>query len=210
MFRRVPQLAGKRRFMARQLPFDIFIARKFQKWESRAQLWSCRLADAIGVSPLEEMIYFWNGYKRMRPEQLEDSLQRLAWSSDKSSNPNWEKESLDEHAIFAVLRAATLRNLSRTTEAKEILQGEVIKHDRLLFKGPMKDSWTCPCAHYEMAACLWAERDGSTEDRARLKECSCWLDEVAKWDRYDLDARIGLKVTTAQDTLKRFKIVSGP
>lgn len=209
LFKRVPQLTGKRRFMARQLPFDVFISRKIQKWEHRAQTWPCRLADAVGVSPIEEMIYFWNGYKRMRAEQLEDSLARLLWSTDKSRNPHWDKEDLDEHAIIAVLRAATLRQLKRTAESKDILQSQVIMHDRAHFKGPMKDNWTAPCAHYEMAACLWAERDGSADDPTRLKECARYLNEVARWDGYDLDARIGIKVTTAQNTLKRFDVDTG-
>ena len=109
-----PQKAGKKKFMARQLPFDVFVMRKVKKWEARAQELNCPFADAIGVSPIEEMIFFWNGQKRMDTAQLETSLQRLAWS-ESSQNQYWahDKSAHDERAVLAILRAATLRNLER-------------------------------------------------------------------------------------------------
>jgi len=181
--------------MARQLPFDVFINRKIQKWEQRANEWKCDFIDAIGVSPLEEMIYFWNGYKRMRPDHLEITLERLAWSEG-NENLYWEKEGLDEKAILALLRAATLRNLGKMEEAKSMLQKEVLTHDKTSFKGHLRDSWTAPCARYEMAANIWREmeqKDGLAErpevHAEELKECSKWLEEVARWESYDLDAR---------------------
>lgn len=211
-FKKVPQHTGRKRFMARQLPFDVFINRKIQKWEQRANEWKCDFIDAIGVSPLEEMIYFWNGYKRMRPDHLETTLERLAWSEG-SENSYWEKEGLDEKAILALLRAATLRNLGKMEEAKSMLQKEVLTHDKTSFRGHLRDSWTAPCAHYEMAANIWREveqKDGLVErpeeHAEELKECSKWLEEVARWESYDLDARIGMKVTTAKDTLKRLGV----
>jgi tetratricopeptide (TPR) repeat protein len=191
-FKQVAPNTGKKKFMARQLPFDVFVNRKIAKWEARAKEWKCDFIDAIGVSPIEEMIYFWNGFKRMRHEHIDVSLQNLAWSVDNPENPHWAKEGLDEKSILAVLRAAALRNRGDTAQAKEILQTEVISKDKALFKGLNKDAWTAPCARYEMAANLWREADvdnHAEEHMDILEQCKGWLVEVAGWEGYDLDAR---------------------
>ena len=205
LLRIVPKHAGKKKFMARQLPFDVFVTRKILKWEARTKEWNVPFIEAIGISPIEEMIYFWNGYKRMTAPHLEESLKALKWSEDLNQNPHWEKETLDERAVLTVLRAAILRNLGKHEEAKALLKKEVISHDRSLFKGHLRDDWTCPTAHYEMGVNLWMQRsrDGSERDQELVKECSSWISKTAAWEAYDLDARIGLKVTTAQDTLKK-------
>lgn len=190
-FKKVVPNTGKKKFMARQLPFDIFVVRKIQKWEARAKEWNCNFVDAIGVSPLEEMIYFWNGYKRMRTDHLEASLKNLVWS-ESAANPYWEKEGLDEKSILVVLRAATLRNMDQTTEAKALIENEVLVHDKALFKGNLKDNWTAPCARYELAASLWreADADGSPESHPDLLvKCKDYLEEVSNWEAFDLNAR---------------------
>lgn len=192
LFEKVLPNIGKKRFMGRQLPFDVFVNRKLQKWEARAKEWNCDMIDAIGVSPLEEMIYFWNGAKRMRTDHLETSLENLAWS-ESPANPHWEKEDIDEKSILAVLRASVYRNMGRTAEAKAILEKEVIPVDKMLFKGGLKDNWTAPCARYEMAANLWREADVDSrpgEHMDTLNKCRDWLLEVTAWDGFDLDARL--------------------
>ncbi|KAF2199919.1 hypothetical protein GQ43DRAFT_442032 [Delitschia confertaspora ATCC 74209] len=208
LFKKVRSNIGKKKFMARQLPFDVFVNRKIQKWEARAAEWKCDFIDAIGVSPFEEMIYFWNGYKRMRADHLEASLEALAWSESKE-NLYWGKEGLDEMAIKALLTAATLRSLDRTGEARKALEEQILSQDRSLFKGGLKDNWTAPTARYEMAAIVYgeAERAGPLEKQgALLGECRNWLEEVARWESYDLDARIGMKVTTGKSTLRRYGV----
>jgi len=190
-FQRVAPNTGKKKFMARQLPFDVFVNRKVAKWEDRAKEWKCDFIDAIGVSPLEEIIYFWNGYKRMRNDHIDTSLANLAWS-ESPSNSHWHREDLDERGILALLRATCLRSKGETGAAKEMLQKEIIAHDKTLFKGHNRDAWTAPCARYEMAASLWREADvnGKPEEhREILEECKRWLAEVSAWESYDLDAR---------------------
>jgi hypothetical protein len=190
-FQKVLPNIGKKRFMGRQLPFDIFVNRKLQKWEARAKEWDCDMIDAVGVSPLEEMIYFWNGQKRMRIDHLETSLENIAWS-ESPANPYWEKEGLDEKSILAILKASAYRNMDETSEAKAMLEREILPHDKLLFKGHLKDNWTAPCARYEMAANLWREADVDNrpaEHLDKLNKCRDWLQEVTQWDGFDLDAR---------------------
>lgn len=199
----VTSKAGKKRFMARQLPFDVYVTRKIAKWEERAKQWGVDFVDAVGVAPIEEMIWFWNGYKRMRPEHLNDSLKALAWSEDEKANPTWSREGLDEKAILSVLRASTITRLGRTDEAKRILESEVLCHPWASFKGHLKDTWPLPLAHYEMAVNLWVECKGEDSSLAQMKECSkkveecqkklleCfkWTEKTAAWEGYDLDAR---------------------
>lgn len=169
-----PKHAGKKKFMARQLPFDVFVTRKLQKWESRARDWSVPLIDAVGVSPVEEMIFFWNGYKRMDTSQLEHSLSRLSWSE--TSNPHWEREGPDEKALLSVLYATTLRNMQRYEEAKKSLRSGVLSYDKDELKGGLKDDWTAPAANYEMGVNCWMQRGEARRD-GKEAEVTKWVKE---------------------------------
>jgi hypothetical protein len=51
---------GKKRFMAQGLPLELFAERKIKKWQARAAASNKRLVDAVGTSPMEEMIYIWS------------------------------------------------------------------------------------------------------------------------------------------------------
>lgn len=215
LLKTAPKHAGKKRFMARQLPFDIFVTRKIHKWEHRAHEWKIEFIDAVGVSPIEEMIYLWSGYKRMDPSQLETSLAALAWSEDPISNPTWPRDTPDERAILGILRGTTLRNLGRWDQAADALRTGVLGIDKAELKGGHRDDWTAPAAHYEMGVVCWMRKAdsegnkggaGKNKDEATwVRECEEWVDKAARWEGYELDARIGIKVTTAQDTLKKWK-----
>ncbi|KAF9892552.1 Mitochondrial outer membrane protein iml2 [Aspergillus nanangensis] len=225
--RTAPPLAGKKRFMARQLPFDVFVARKISKWEARAKEWKVPLVDAVGIDPIEEMIFFWNGHSRMTEEQLEESLQKLAWSESKA-NKTWSREGHEEKAILQLLRAGVKRSMRKHTEAKELLQSGVLDHDKSLFTGHLKDDWIQPTAHFEMAANLWMERptyqllhgasktdeapnpisdeSAASIERNKVHRCKEYLEKAARWESYELDARIGLKVTAAIEAVHKWEI----
>ena len=83
--------------------------------------------------------------------------------------------------------------------------------DRTELKGGLKDNWTAPVAHYEMGVICWKRRavaakegSGLEEEERWVRECKEWVEKAAKWEGYELDARFGVKVATAQDTLKRW------
>lgn len=199
-----PKHSGKKKFMARQLPFDSFVVRKMNKWEQRAHDRNIELIDAIGVSPIEEMIYLWNGHKRMNPSQLEASLGALAWSE---SSPAWARETPDEQGIHSLVRAVIFRNLNQWDKATEFLKKGILSIDKTELKGGFKDDWIAPAANYEMGVICWMRRKASGIDQERtwVKECETWVETAAKWESYELDARIGVKIATAQDTLKKWK-----
>lgn len=216
--------------MAKQLPFDVFVARKIAKWEARAQEWNVPLVDAIGVDPIEEMIYFWNGYGRMTNSQLNDSLARLAWC-ESDSNKTWSREGPEEKAMLELLRAAVHRSLHDHEEAKRILRTRLLNLDKSIFKGSLKDDYVQPAGHFEMAANLWMERptwhalhslsdpensegalNGTSnaktslaDERERVRECKEYLGNAARWETYVLDARIGIKLTAAMEAVNKWE-----
>lgn len=130
--RKAPTMAGKKKFMARQMPFDLFVIRKVARWEERAKAHGIALADAVGVSPALEMAYLWNGSKRMSPDLLEQALACLDWTrcTADASVVDVFKAAPDESAIGSLCRANLLRSLGRLAESQEVLEKELLCHDR--------------------------------------------------------------------------------
>ncbi|KAL4950602.1 hypothetical protein BDW69DRAFT_54157 [Aspergillus filifer] len=222
LLHKAPQFAGTKKFMARQLPFDVFVVRKIAKWEARAKEWNVPLIDAVGVDPVEEMIFLWNGHSRMTQEQLQDSLTNLSWS-ESEANKTWAREGAEEKGIYQLLRAAVLRSMRRHEEAKEIIQNSIFTLDRSTFKGRHKDDWVYPVAYFEMAANLWMERptyiaqhgrgetkpaeleDPAKSERKNVRECKEYLQKAARWESYEQEARFGLKVTAALEAVAKWE-----
>jgi len=131
-------------------------------------------------------------------------MERLAWSEDTTQNPHWKKEAADEKALLSLLKGTCLRFLGRIPEAKAMLTDNVVSHDLENIKScDYPDAWPLPVAHYELAVCLWEEAGRQDGDKAILKRCSNELAKTERWESYDLETRVGLKVTTARETLRR-------
>ncbi|KAL4732198.1 Mitochondrial outer membrane protein iml2 [Fusarium chlamydosporum] len=130
--RKAPGVAGKKRFMARQLPFEVFVQRKIQKWEERAKSLSVDLADAIGASPAAEMSYMWNTIKRMGPTELEKAVAGMSWDRCTAKPEVVEKikAEIDEMGSWALIMASLYKNQKKFKEARELLETHVLKHDR--------------------------------------------------------------------------------
>lgn len=137
-FRKCPAAAGRKKFLARQMPFEVFALRKVAKWEARAKEWGVDLADAVGVSPGQEMTYLWTGCKRMPAQVMERALKCLSWERCTASEGLIEKLKAvpDAAAIKAVAESALLCNLGRHTEARERVQ-PVSEQDRYVCFTPM-------------------------------------------------------------------------
>ncbi|KAI1346440.1 outer membrane protein Iml2/Tetratricopeptide repeat protein 39 [Xylaria sp. FL0043] len=208
LLKKVPVVAGKKKFMARPLPFEEFVVRKVKKWEERSSSLSIDFIDAIGVSPVQEMVYLWNGLKKMNPGELENAAQYLSWERLTCSEKTRDQiqAEIDERALHDLCHAGILRNLNKFDDARSKLQ-QVLKLDKAAFKGSTKDDYIPPAAHYEMAVLAWVEgRTGTpAETKKKIEDCQSWLDKVARWDSYVLDGRIGMRVQTGMDTLRWYK-----
>lgn len=100
------------------------------------------------------------------------------------------------------------------------------------FKGPTKEDYVLPCAHYEMGVLAWTEAigacpedfptasdpDGANSEgdkggevsleefrKKKVEECQARLDKAAAWEAFVLDARCGMRVQTGLETLKWYK-----
>jgi hypothetical protein len=71
------------------------------------------------------------------------------------------------------------------------------------------DTWPLPVTHYELAVLHWTRAGGEDGDEDELRRCNDELWKVEHWESYELEARIGLKIRTARETLKGVGIVQG-
>ncbi|KAK7721130.1 Mitochondrial outer membrane protein iml2 [Diaporthe eres] len=216
-FRKCPAVAGRKKFLARQMPFEVFALRKVQKWEDRAKEYGIDLVDAVGVSPAEEMTYLWSGSKRMSGDMFDKALAYLSWDRCTASKEHVEmmKAIPDEAAIKAVAEAVILSNMGRYEDARGKVK-PYLDQDRTLFKGTTRDDYTLPCAHYEMAALAWKEAcdpkcwpaaadEADEYRRKKVAESQEYLDHVKTWESFVLDARIGMRVQTGADSIAWLK-----
>ena len=216
-----PSKVGKRKMMGRQLPFDLFVVRKITKWEERASRWGCGFVDAIGVNPLEEMIYLWGGFKKMDRGNLEHSLRSLDWSE---RSRRWKEEDVDEPAVLALLRSVVLRHLRRHAESMDLLREKLMGLEAGALKGQNRDDWPAPAAYHEMAVNLWMMRTGFvrlnggtlegrvegeelpeldlTKDAKLVQQAKVFVEKAKNWEKYELDARLGMKITAALNAIK--------
>ncbi|TWU71231.1 Mitochondrial outer membrane protein iml2 [Metarhizium rileyi] len=219
-FRKAPQLSGKQRLMARQLPLETFLQRKVQKWEEQARTLNVDLADAIGVSPAIEVCYFWNGQKRMAKKQLDQAVAHLKWERCTADAQVVSKlrEEKDDMAVWAIGMAALLQGQGKMDDAVKLLDDHVLAYDKSVFKGGHKDDYVLPVATYELGVIAWTQccnpPPGTPDEvagyrRERANECQAHLEKVKAWETFVLDARVGMRVQSGLETIKWFKKKNG-
>lgn len=227
--KKAPTFVGKKKMMGKQLPFDVFVQRKINKYEANSKAWGCSFLEAVGVPPIEESIFLWNGYKKMNEAQLRKSLQNIQRAQQ---SPHWDKHGVDEKAVAAVLTANVYRNLRQHDEAQAILENSVFVHDKSAFSGLNMDTWAGPAAYYEHAVNSWQQRreytlrfgtslagpqanqeqaatDDVHADRAHVASARKHIEVAKNWGSYELDARIGMKVTAALGAIAKWEKRNG-
>lgn len=196
---------GRKKVMGRELPIEGFVKRKMTKYSSRAAAQKTSFVDAIGVSPAEDIIYFWGGYDCMPDKDLRVSIEKLAWSE---RQPGWDAETADEKCLFSLFKATCLRVMGQVEKAKAELQSGALSHTQHSVKavGKQADEWALAVSHYELAVCYWQEAGGETGDRALLQQAAQEIRKLKNWGEYDLESSHGLKTSTAAETLKNLGI----
>lgn len=88
---------------------------------------------------------------------------------------------------------------------------QTLTNPRHEFKVPLGDDWALPCAHYEMAALAWNEKDlEGVHHKAKVQDCEEWLEKIHKWsESYVLETRMSFKISTSCSTIQRHKKVMG-
>ncbi|KAK9370053.1 outer membrane protein Iml2/Tetratricopeptide repeat protein 39 [Lipomyces kononenkoae] len=240
-----PTLIGKRRITGRAMPLELYLQRKVEKWKSWMPTTSPKdsrggsstsvnstssgiqpsIVDYIGTSPANEIIYFWNGYKRMPREALEKSLVELNYqfvaspadvtpmnTPNKSSvyfQENAKKyphiADIDELGVKFILESIVLRNLGYAEMGLKVLESEVMHINRSMLKGNHKEDWIPPCGMYEKAVFEWFVKgtDGAEKTLELLNKAAHYGYE------YVLNTRMGVRIQTGIEVLKSTSSVGG-
>jgi hypothetical protein len=139
--------------------------------------------------------------RKMDTDRLKMCLDRL----EHPASTAWQKDAADESATLAVLKAACMRFGGEIDGAKRILSEDVMSRHKWadIKVCESADTWPLPVAHYEMAVCLFEEAGGQDGDANVLRKCSAEIAKVESWETFELEARVGLKVATARETLRK-------
>ncbi|KAK9240759.1 outer membrane protein Iml2/Tetratricopeptide repeat protein 39 [Lipomyces kononenkoae] len=233
-----PSMIGKRRITGRPMPVELYLQRKVEKWKSWMPPTSPKdsknssstsvnnassgvqpsIVDYIGTSPANEIIYFWNGYKRMPRDALEKSLAELNFHYAASpadvtpiNTPNKNSvyfqenakkyphiADIDELGVKFILESIVLRNLGYTEIGLKVLESEVMHISRSMLKGNHREDWIPPCGMYEQAVFEWFVKgtDGAEKTLELLNKAAHYGHE------YELNTRIGVRIQTAVEVLK--------
>ncbi|KAM3159908.1 Inclusion body clearance protein IML2 [Lachancea thermotolerans] len=197
-----PNMLSRKKFMSKNLPLDRFMLRKveqFKKFQSQLQLQDP--LDAIGVSPVHELTYFYNGYNRMTEDCLKLSHKLLT----EYRNPTIDAKEPNQELVKNLLTSLTSRRLGKVQEGCDMLDKNVLPQiitlqpdGKVKYIKKTEDPWAYPTALYERALFTWKLKglDG-------LEECKMWLTRAQDYaDDYELSARIGMKIKAAIDRLE--------
>lgn len=207
---------------SKKMPFDNFLLRKINHIEQRQkQHPNLSFVDCIGTSIILELIYFWNGYNRMQPRELEQTLKLLGYSGDVNSelSANDDKtnyaqipETTDEAMIRYFLQGLALRSMGKVKEGLALIDNHVISEyvisdqPQFKFTKMVYSPYLYPTALYEKTMFIWIIRtklSSKVDIVHSVHECKSWLkkaETVGDGD-YELSNRTGMRIKAAGDRL---------
>lgn len=197
----------------KQMPFDKFVLRKTKQIEDR-QRKSPKLSyiECVGTSLIHELVYFWNGYNRMTPEDLELLHRMLKFSTGPHAKV---PESSDEAMIRNLFESITLRQMGNVKEGLTQLDNEVISKYVVLdnqatgfkFTKMTYSPYLYPTALYEKAMFVWLLEVSSNAVEA-IEMSILWLkkaETVSDIGDYELSNRTSMRIKAAAERLELLK-----
>ncbi|SMN19288.1 similar to Saccharomyces cerevisiae YJL082W IML2 Protein of unknown function [Maudiozyma saulgeensis] len=197
-----PDHLGKKTFKAKNLPLDRFMLRKVEQFKNKQKELNLEdPLDAIATSPVHELAYFYNGYNRMIPEDLEIAKRMLT----EYKNPAIEAMDPDQELLRNLLLSLTLRRLGDIEEGCKLMDSEVLtkiisidNNGVCTYIKKTEDPWAYPAALYERALFCW-----KLNGMKGLPESKQWLERATGYaDDYELSSRIGMKIKAALDRVE--------
>jgi len=197
----------------KQMPFDKFVLRKTKHIEERHRKYPELLyIECVGTSLIHELVYFWNGYNRMKPEDLELLHRMLEFS-----NSPYAKfpETQDEAMIRHFFQSLALRQLGKPAEGVTFLDSEVISRyvTQDSANAPFKftkmtySPYLYPTALYERAMFTWMLKVQNNAHLAIL-EAVTWLEKaenVSDQGDYELSNRTSMRIKAATERLEQLR-----
>lgn len=205
----------------KKMPFDFFLLRKLEQVKERQKAHpELSFLNCFGTSPIHELIYFWNAYKKMGKEELELSLRVLAYSGapDKEYSANTGErsytkltESLEEAIIRYFLQSVILRRLNKIEQGNDLLDKYVLASYGQLITKVSKSSYSpylYPTLLYEKSLFVWTKEVHRSSVETALKESRKLIqkaDAVSNAGDYELRNRTSMTIKAAGDRLDQLE-----
>ncbi|ORY76704.1 mitochondrial outer membrane protein C83.16c [Protomyces lactucae-debilis] len=176
----------------KRVPIEALIERRIRKWSARRKATpDAGLAEFAGPNPIMELIYIYNGYRRMSPAALE------RWTQVTPA-PDMDD---DDVLCSKLMQAVVLRNLGRPNEAGTILEQDVLARK----KSGTEEVWALAFGEYEYACCMYWEAL-PLEDaicKKQLDDCYGHLRAAVDYgDANELEGRLNIRVQLAKEVVK--------
>lgn len=195
----------------KQMPFDKFVLRKTKHIEERQRKYPELLyIECVGTSLIHELVYFWNGFNRMEPKDLELLHRMLEFSAGPHAK---FPETMDEAMIRHLFQSVALRQLGRPAKGVTLLDTEVIS------KYVIQDSPNAPIrvtkmtyspylyatAIFERALFTWTLKAETATNQAIVETVS-WLEKAENVSNqggdYELSNRTSMRIKAAAERLE--------